>query len=133
ETEEARLRRRIARARRAVANVTLPPPLLMRIAELCQRLQLEGHRGELTIARAARALAAFAGRAAVNEADLRRVAPLALAQRLRRDPLAQAPRGARLEQSVNELFDGAEPETQRPARKRDAGELEQPQRRYTDD
>src|SRR5205085_9251808 len=114
ETEEARLRRRIARARRAVANVTLPPPLLMRIAELCQRLQLEGHRGELTIARAARALAAFAGRAAVNEADVRRVAPLALAHRLRRDPLEQAPSGARLEQSVNELFDGAEAETQRP-------------------
>ena len=117
EIEEARLRRRIARARRVVARVALARPLLMRIAELCQRLQLDGHRGELTIARAARALAAFEGRSAVTDADVRRVAPLALAHRLRRDPLEQTTGSAHLEQAIKELFDVADAPAHKPTRK----------------
>src|SRR5437762_9398739 len=89
----------------------------MRIAELCQRLQLDGHRGELTIARAARALAAFEGRSAATDADVRRVAPLALAHRLRRDPLAQTRGSALLEQAIEELFDIADAPAHRQARK----------------
>jgi magnesium chelatase subunit D len=116
EMAETQLRRRIARARRAVARVELARPLLMRIAELCQRLQLDGHRGELTIARAARALAAFEGRKAATDADVRRVAPLALAHRLRRDPLEQTTGSAQLEQASKELFGAADAPAQKQAR-----------------
>ncbi|HEX8180238.1 MAG TPA: magnesium chelatase ATPase subunit I [Pyrinomonadaceae bacterium] len=116
ETEQARLRRRIVRARAAVAHVSVARPLLRRVAELCQRLQVDGHRGELTIARAARALAAFAGRRAATDADVRRVAPLALQHRLRRDPLAQTTSSAQLEQTIEELFGlEAQAETQSPS------------------
>ncbi|HYN83607.1 MAG TPA: magnesium chelatase ATPase subunit I [Pyrinomonadaceae bacterium] len=106
ETEQESLRTRLARARRTCANVELPAALLRAIAGLCARHEVDGHRGELTIARASRALAAFEGRKKVTADDVRRVAPLALRHRLRRDPLARTPGGAHLDESVRELFGG---------------------------
>ncbi|MFL6209127.1 MAG: magnesium chelatase ATPase subunit I [Pyrinomonadaceae bacterium] len=104
ETEQARLRRRITRARRLAVGSVVAWPLLRRIAELCQHLHVDGHRGELTIVRAARALAAYEGRQTVTDEDVRRVAPLALRHRLRRDPLEQTDGGARMAEAVEELF-----------------------------
>lgn len=104
EAEQESLRKRLARAQRTRAAVELPAELLRAIAELCARHEVDGHRGELTIARASRALAAFEGRKRVTAEDVRRVAPLALRHRLRRDPLAQTPGGAGLDESVRELF-----------------------------
>jgi magnesium chelatase subunit D len=86
--------------------VKVPRELLRRIAELCLRLGVDGHRGEITIARAARALAAFEGRREVTDADVRRVAPMSLRHRLRRDPLEQSG-GARVENHLEELFGDA--------------------------
>ncbi|MDQ1613173.1 MAG: magnesium chelatase subunit, partial [Pyrinomonadaceae bacterium] len=74
------------------------------VAELCMRLGVDGHRGELTIARAARALAAFESRKEVMPQDVRRVAAMALRHRLRRDPLEQTSGGSELEQAAQELF-----------------------------
>jgi len=104
ENEQAQLRRRLVRARASFAKVRLSMPLVRRIAELCQRLNLDGHRGELTIARAARALAAFENRKDVSAEDVRRVAALALRHRLRRDPLEQTSGGSQIEQATEELF-----------------------------
>ncbi|HVF67658.1 MAG TPA: magnesium chelatase ATPase subunit I [Pyrinomonadaceae bacterium] len=104
--EQERLRRRVTRAARAYPSVKVPRELLRRIAELCLRLGVDGHRGEITIARAARALAAFEGRREVADADVRRVAPMSLRHRLRRDPLEQAG-GARDETHLDELFGDA--------------------------
>jgi magnesium chelatase subunit D len=70
---------------------------------LCLRLNVDGHRGEITIARAARALAAFEGRREATTADVRRVASMSLRHRLRRDPLEQGG-GARIENHLDELF-----------------------------
>ncbi|HJR07141.1 MAG TPA: magnesium chelatase ATPase subunit I [Pyrinomonadaceae bacterium] len=104
EREQAQLRRRLVRARAAFAKVRLSTALVRRIAELCQRLNLDGHRGELTIARAARALAAFENRKDVAVEDVRRVAAMALRHRLRRDPLEQTSGGSQIEQATEELF-----------------------------
>ena len=110
EGEQARLRRRVVRAAGRFAGVKCPRPLLRQIAELCLRLGVHGHRGELTVARAARALAALEGRGAVTAADVKRVAPLALRHRLRRDPLEQGGGGVRVERAAEEIFgvDGEE-------------------------
>jgi magnesium chelatase subunit D len=59
------------------------------IAELAVELDLDGHRADLVILRAAAALAAFDGRRAVTPADARRAAALALPHRLRRRPFDQ--------------------------------------------
>ena len=129
EGEQARLRRRVVRAAGRFASVKVPRAVLRQIAELCVRLGVDGHRGEITVARAARALAAFEGRVEVTAADVKRVAPLALRHRLRRDPLAQGGGGQRVERAAEELFggEGEEPETggggksRRQPRKHDEG------------
>jgi magnesium chelatase ATPase subunit I len=106
QTEQTRLRKRVLRAAGKFARVTVARPILHRIAELCLRLGVDGHRGEITVTRAARALAALEGRGAVSGEDVRRVAAMALRHRLRRDPLEQGGAGARVETLAGELFDG---------------------------
>jgi magnesium chelatase subunit I len=104
ESEQNSLRRRLMRARKNLDRVSLPRVLLRRIAELCLHLKVDGHRGELTIARAARALAAFESRQSVEELDVRRVAAISLRHRLRRDPLEQTASTARIEQALERFF-----------------------------
>jgi magnesium chelatase subunit D len=112
EGEQERLRRRLIAARKAVASVKLPRAMLRRISELCLQLKVDGHRGELTIARAARALAAFERRGEVSDTDVRRVAAMALAHRLRRDPLEQMTGSSRIEDALEQLFPTQQPETE---------------------
>lgn len=102
--ERDRLRRRLVRARRAASSVRVPPALVRSIAELCARLGVDGHRGELTIARASRALAAFEGRKVATEGDARRVAAMALRHRLRRDPFEDAGGGGQIDAVADEVF-----------------------------
>ena len=57
--EDERLRRRIVRARQRLAEVETPDAVLEQAARLCLALGTDGLRGELTLMRAARALAAL--------------------------------------------------------------------------
>lgn len=109
EPAQASLRRRLTRARSLFHKVRLPAAIVRGIAELCQRLNVDGHRGELTIARAARALAAFENRSEATREDVRRVAAMSLEHRLRRDPLEQSGGGAQIEPAVEELFGASSP------------------------
>jgi magnesium chelatase subunit D len=106
EDEQEKVRRRLTRARSNAAKVKLRGGLLRSIAELCRQLKIDGHRGELTISRSARALCAFEGRKEVTEMDVRRVAAMALRHRLRRDPLEQTSGGnsTRIEQKLDEIL-----------------------------
>ena len=111
-TEQARLRRRVTRAAALYPEVKVPREVLRQIAELCLRLGVDGHRGEITLTRAARALAALEGRRAVSAADVRRVAPMSLRHRLRRDPLEQGGGSARVERATEEVFGRDEAESE---------------------
>jgi magnesium chelatase subunit I len=102
--EDERLRRQIVAARKRLASVIVPDAALEQAARLCMRLGTDGLRGELTLMRAARALAAFDGSADVGDAQLRRIAAPALRHRLRRDPLDEAGSSIRVERAVQELF-----------------------------
>ena len=102
--EQDKLRRRIVRAKKLLARVKIAHDLLMLIAALCVSLKVDGHRGELTIARAARALAAFEGRAGATANDVERVAVMSLRHRLRRDPLETVDTGARIELALSDVF-----------------------------
>jgi magnesium chelatase subunit I len=102
--EQDRLRRRIVRAKKRLAEVEIDSELLKLIATLCVTLKVDGHRGELTIARAARALAAFEGRAKVNADDVERVAVMSLRHRLRRDPLETVDSGELVRQTLSGLM-----------------------------
>ncbi|MEO0914997.1 MAG: magnesium chelatase ATPase subunit I, partial [Pseudomonadota bacterium] len=83
-------RRKILAAREVLGTVSVPDAVLEKAAELCIALGADGLRGELTLMRAARALAALEGAAEVSVAHLREIAPSALRHRLRRDPLDEA-------------------------------------------
>lgn len=102
--DQDKLRRRISRARKLLPHVEIEREVLMLIAGLCVSLKVDGHRGELTIARAARGLAAFEGRANVEAADVERVAAMSLRHRLRKDPLETVDSGARIELALRELM-----------------------------
>lgn len=101
---DAQVRRRIARARKALPAVEVPDATLELAAVLCVALGTDGLRGELTLIRAARAAAALDGDASVDAMHLRRVAPSALRHRLRRDPLDETGSSARVERALDEVF-----------------------------
>ncbi len=102
--KDAALRAQIVAARSALPAVKTPNTVLHDCAALCLALGSDGLRGELTLLRAARALAAFEGAAAVERAHVRAVAPSALRHRLRRDPLDEAGSTARVARTVAEVL-----------------------------
>jgi len=89
EREQA-LTRKIEAARRLVDAVTYTRRDLISIAALTSSLQVDGHRADLVILKAARAQAAFDGRNAVTDHDLALAAELAIPHRLRRGPFQQS-------------------------------------------
>jgi magnesium chelatase subunit I len=104
DASEKALRVQLTKARSRHQRVTITRATMLRVAELCAVLKIDGHRGELTIARAARALAAFEGRPNVTVEEVRRVAGMSLRHRLRRDPLERIESGVRVEQALDEVF-----------------------------
>jgi magnesium chelatase subunit I len=102
--EDQRLRRRIVSARDGLASVEVPDAALETCARLCVALGADGLRGELTLMRAARALASLEGDSAIGDAHIRRVAPFALSHRLRRNPLDDAGSTLRVARAMEELF-----------------------------
>jgi Mg-chelatase subunit ChlI len=86
---ENQLARTIIQARRDLERIRTP----QRIWEMAARLSLsygvEGHRSDLTMIKAAQAIAAFRGRAEVTPPDLLEAAELALPHRLKNQDLNQ--------------------------------------------
>jgi magnesium chelatase subunit I len=102
--EDERLRRRLVAARKRLADTAVSDAALERAARLCMALGTDGLRGELTLVRAARALAALDGVREVGDAQLQRIAAPALRHRLRRNPLDDTGSTVRVERAVAELF-----------------------------
>ena len=102
--EDDKLRKKLVAARERLGEVQVPDAALERAALLCMGLGTDGLRGELTVIRAARALAALDGDATVGDAQIRRVAKPALRHRLRRDPLDDTDASARVDRVAAELF-----------------------------
>jgi magnesium chelatase subunit I len=104
EPKQESLRRKIREAQRLLPKIELPDEVLMKIAELCMALSIDGHRGELTIARTATALAALNHHKSVGLAEVREVATLSLRHRLRKDPLDNTDSGIKIEQAVEKVL-----------------------------
>jgi len=102
--KDAAIRERILSARTTLDSTAATDAILRDCAKLCVALGADGLRGELTLLRAARALAAYEGTDAVTRDHLRAVAPLALSHRLRRDPLDEAGSGARVARCVADVL-----------------------------
>ncbi len=101
---EKKTLRRLAKGKALLSDVIMPDTLLSRASELCMAVGADGLRGELTLMRAARALAALDGKTMVSEDHLRKIAPMALRHRLRRSVLDETGSAVRIERAMAELF-----------------------------
>lgn len=88
--KEDDLSQQIDRARLLLDKVTYTKRDLLSIAALSTSLNVDGHRADLVILKAARAQAAFDGRIAINEHDIALAAELALPHRIKRGPFQQS-------------------------------------------
>jgi Mg-chelatase subunit ChlI len=87
---EEELSHQIERGRELVGEVTHTSRDLLSIAALTASLNVDGHRADLVILKAARAQAAFEGRTKINDHDIALAAELALPHRIKRTPFQQA-------------------------------------------
>jgi magnesium chelatase subunit I len=101
---QAELRKRIEQARLRLDGVITPDSVLEDAASLCMQLGTDGLRGELTLVRASRALAAFEGKTQVDRHHLMRLAAPALRHRLRRNPLDDSDAATRVSRGVQAFF-----------------------------
>jgi magnesium chelatase subunit I len=86
---EREIAERLAQARERVGLVRVSDASLLDIATLAIALGVDGHRADLVMMRASKALAALEGRDEVTRADVKRAAMLALPHRMRRRPFEQ--------------------------------------------
>ena len=104
QAEDAIIRDDILKARKLLKKIKTPDQTLRDCAELCVALGSDGLRGELTLLKTARALAAYQGDKTVTRAHVKAIAPASLRHRLRRDPLDEAGSGTRVTRIVEEVL-----------------------------
>jgi magnesium chelatase subunit I len=102
--DEKKLRQRIQAARKMLHDVVVPDAVQETAATLCLSLKTDGLRGQLTLMRAARALAALERKKEVTRAHLRRMALPSLRHRLRRNPLEETGSAVRIERALQEVL-----------------------------
>ena len=102
--EDAKIRAVMASARKKLSSVKVDDKLLHDASTLCAHLGTDGLRGELTLLRASRAVAALDGKNKVTRDHLKRIAVPALQHRLRRNPLDESSSATRVQRALDELF-----------------------------
>ena len=88
--QQVELGQAILRARRLLPQVQVDDGLLLLVANLAIQLDVDGHRADITVIKAALTLAAFAGRRQVLAEDIKKAARLTLPHRMRRRPFEEA-------------------------------------------
>jgi len=116
-TKEQELGDEIEKGREIVDQVGYSRRDLHSIAALTSSLNVDGHRADLVILKAARAHAALQGRRAISDTDIALAAELALPHRIKRGPFQQAEVNLynleeRIEQIQSEWTGGDEGEPQ---------------------
>jgi magnesium chelatase subunit I len=87
--ESAELVARIKAARKLYPEVEIDREQLFAIADFCLDVGVDGHRGDIIMMKAAKTIAAFDNRNAVQKHDVDLAAELALPHRMRRQPLME--------------------------------------------
>jgi Mg-chelatase subunit ChlI len=101
---EKELSKRIEEARKLVDHVQYSRRDLVSIAALTSSLNVDGHRPDLVILKAARSQAAFEGRTIITDHDIALAAELALPHRIKRGPFQQTEIGLEeLQERISQL------------------------------
>jgi magnesium chelatase subunit D len=90
QNEEDALQKSITNAQEILPEVKVPEYLLVTIVRMCLELGVGTHRGDITVMRCSKALAALDGRKQVNEQDVLKAAELALGHRIRKFEFEEA-------------------------------------------
>ncbi len=99
--EQAAMSGSITRARQILDKVEVSEEILSKVVDIATTVRTDGHRADIVILRAVRALAALRGRIAALVGDLRDAAPLALGHRLKRLPFEDVgSEGKRMEEAI---------------------------------
>ena len=106
--EQQKLQKKIQTAKDLLPEVSMTDEVLTDIAKLCMNLGIDGHRGELTIARTAFAHAAFRGETVVTLKHVKEIAGLCLRHRLRKDPLETLDAGEKIDRELAKILGEAE-------------------------
>ncbi|MEO0342620.1 MAG: magnesium chelatase ATPase subunit I [Pseudomonadota bacterium] len=101
---DTRMRKAILKARETRLEVESSDTVLEDCARLCLAIGADGLRGELTLLRAARALAAYEDATVLGRKHILSVAPSVLRHRLRRDPLDEAGSDQRIAKVIADVF-----------------------------
>jgi len=112
--KEQELSHQIEKARTLVDQVEYSRRDLLSIAALSASLNVDGHRADLVILKAARAHAAFEGRKSITDRDIALAAELALPHRIKRGPFYQAEMSMEDLQERIEQLQGASSSTGEP-------------------
>lgn len=89
EKEEEKLRQQIVTAKELLPRVEISEEILYLIAKIAIEMGVDGHRADLVMMKAAKTMAALAGRTQVTEEDVKESANLALVHRMRRKPFQE--------------------------------------------
>jgi Mg-chelatase subunit ChlI len=126
--KEEEISKQIERARELIDRVTYTSRDLLSIAALTASLNVDGHRADLVILKAARAQAAYEGRTKINDHDIALAAELALPHRIKRTPFQQAEiTSEQLQERIEQLAgqsvpsetdENSEPEKSKPQEKK---------------
>jgi len=84
--EQKILAGKIIDAQSAINNIAVPDTVLEKIVTVTAPLNLDGHRADIVIMKASRALAAFRGQDSITAENIREAARLALPHRMKRLP-----------------------------------------------
>lgn len=89
EEEQGKLRDKMVAAQQLLPKVSYDDQVLYNIADIAIQMGVDGHRADLVMLKAAKALAALNGREKVEPADISEVVELALMHRMRKKPFQE--------------------------------------------
>ncbi len=102
--EQTALQQQIVDAQERLKGIAIDYDLRVKISQMCSELDVDGLRGDIVTNRAAKALAALEGRTEVTVDEIRRIAPLCLRHRLRKDPMESIDSGYKVEKMFDRVF-----------------------------
>lgn len=89
EAEQEKLRAKIVKAMQMLPRVTTTRENLRTIAEICIAFNVDGHRADIMIERAARTNAAYEGRERITNDDIIEASEMVLPHRMRKKPFEE--------------------------------------------
>ena len=126
EESEKEIAENILKARTLLPKVTINEEFLRIVARMCIELDVDGHRPDIIITRAAMTRAAYDGRKKVAEEDMVFASELTLGFRMRRTPFEEAALGATRFQQVLDHAKKLEAEHKKKKRSANSRKAKQP-------